>query len=1485
MNSTTPRISSNWLIKTLKVAAITLIAAPATAQLTVTLNITDATCTSNGKIEVIVTGGSGSYNYQLFSPCPTDTFLQLSNVFNNLEPCNYTLIVNDGPMEETETLDLVVGGNYQSPVLTLNCSPCSIEANVENGTAPFSYSISNAGLQGPFAMNIPPSNPIFTNLVPGQNYWVQVQDSCSNTTTVQCQTPLSNLDCFGTLDTAQLTVHALGGSPPFEYTLTSAAGSFSNATGIFPLSELGCDAFITVADGCSEKTEEFEQNPYLLSVCPNFSAGTAEVQVVATPPFTITCGTPSGNFTSYTGSFTGLPLQAAYYNFRVTDGCGKTSNTTWRYRPGPAFPQGATSCQDSTLELSTFFGHCQPGFHVQSHPIYVECLSCPDSTTVVLGQQGGPSSAVLDGVPLGDWELSFGNACGDTIICHDSLVLDVQAYCDSIHAQVADRFYCNNQTYSDRALAQDSAFFYLLDSLGNLLDSNATGAFAGLMPGNYSVKAKLPGCGEFEATTYVGTYLTVNFNFTASISSQLINGHCTPVYRLRLTSSYGELHIWGNGVDRVLDEDDLDANCLQYYTDLLPGEYAIQAMRYCGIPDSIFLPMPTFNLEAVADGTCPGGGTVTATGALDVNEWEAWADSNNLNIDWGSYATDRYRLDLAISQNQTGTTYTFNNVPPGDHTVYLLAFFGNCPLDTTTVTVPVPVPLSMNTGKTILCDGAATLDLDLQIAGGKLPYMVQEVDCNNFLTVLNSTTSYDTTVILPGLEQGDHCFRVVDACLNSVDKQLSIGYYQDSITVNYNCDNTVTLQLDNVPATYTWKNGAGDVLGHTRELIVQNPMDTVVYEAFIDIGACILERSIALSPAQIVPSVSISGENRLCGVDTLVLTVVTDAPQFLWNNGLADAQVQIFQPGIYSVSATSDYGCTTTASMQVAQVPELNPVINGDPSICPGQSNWLWVEGTFDEIQWSNGVQGDSLLANMPISLVVTVVDTFGCAWEGSVSVTEHLPPAPVIVGDTVICKNETTSLSLGQPYTAYTWSDGSATPVMVGAAGSYSVTITDANGCTGTDSTTIVETPQIVVHLSGDTLLCRGDTATLSVGFSNATNTLLLWWNTPVLPSPTVVSQDTTFLFIATQDMNVSLLSAEQAGYDCPFSFPDTVGIRTGRAALSIEVPQPFNGYPVSCYGMADGSAEAQATEGIPPFSFLWSNLAQTPAIHNLPAGMYAVTVTDSLGCRAEDSVFLVQPLPLVPALLIEPPRCHGEDNGRVEVITWTGGAGEAEASINGDFTVLAPALFEGMPPGAYGFTLEDENGCRYDTAFIFPSLPELFIDLGADVGLALGDQERLNPQLNFMPDSLVWSPPTWLDDPDDLRPNTMPYEDVEYTLTAWNEHGCPASDAVLVRVDKSLAVYAPNAFSPNGDGINDGFTLFAKTTAMMAIRSLRVFDRWGGMVFFKEDFPFNEPAEGWDGQFNGHPVAPAVFTWWAEVETVDGRVEMMSGDLTLVR
>jgi gliding motility-associated-like protein len=253
----------------------------------------------------------------------------------------------------------------------------------------------------------------------------------------------------------------------------------------------------------------------------------------------------------------------------------------------------------------------------------------------------------------------------------------------------------------------------------------------------------------------------------------------------------------------------------------------------------------------------------------------------------------------------------------------------------------------------------------------------------------------------------------------------------------------------------------------------------------------------------------------------------------------------------------------------------------------------------------------------------------------------------------------------------------------------------------------------------------------------------------------------------------------------------------------------------------------------------------------------------------------------------IVSQPDCAGE-NGGVEVLGIELGIPPYSLQFGDDDPVVIegfPYLISEVAPGEYLLEVEDSLGCVVTETVQIIQGPEAIVDLGADIEATLGDQIQLSPTITFDYDSLIWSPADVLTCVDCLNPTVISTQSVSITLIAFNEEGCEGEDEVQIIFLRRSEIYAPNAFSPNGDGINDFFTIYTDNTEEINIRTLNIYNRWGDQVFERANLTPGALSEGWDGTFLGQPLDPAVFVFVAEVEFSDGNTEIIKGDISLMR
>lgn len=296
---------------------------------------------------------------------------------------------------------------------------------------------------------------------------------------------------------------------------------------------------------------------------------------------------------------------------------------------------------------------------------------------------------------------------------------------------------------------------------------------------------------------------------------------------------------------------------------------------------------------------------------------------------------------------------------------------------------------------------------------------------------------------------------------------------------------------------------------------------------------------------------------------------------------------------------------------------------------------------------------------------------------------------------------------------------------------------------------------------------------------------------------------------------------------------------------------------------------------------SYYWSNEEQTSEITVENAGVYSVTVTDSQGCTATGSHLLVHSTPKIEATLIEP-TCFGDEDGGIQ-LNLSGGIPPYLISNNGQ-NFASQTNLTGLESGRYKIVVLDSLACEARATIFLPEPPPFEVIASESQTLELGETVRLSAQATLPIASFEWTPSSTLSCNDCPSPDATPLVTTEYHLFAVNEKGCIAESRVQLVVNKEEGVFAPTAFSPNGDGINDFFTLYSGSS-VLKIRQLNIFNRWGEEVFRVWNASPYHPSTHWDGTFRGAPAMPGVFVWVAEIEYIDGHLAHLKGDVVLMK
>ncbi len=349
------------------------------------------------------------------------------------------------------------------------------------------------------------------------------------------------------------------------------------------------------------------------------------------------------------------------------------------------------------------------------------------------------------------------------------------------------------------------------------------------------------------------------------------------------------------------------------------------------------------------------------------------------------------------------------------------------------------------------------------------------------------------------------------------------------------------------------------------------------------------------------------------------------------------------------------------------------------------------------------------------------------------------------------------------------------------------------------------------------------------------------------------------------------------------PFS---AISLKVNDLKAQAQPIPKFGGTSVSCNGASDGEAVLRISGGIAPYRIQWDNGAATGTISGLSAGTYKVSVTDAQGCLASTQVSITQPLPISANLETIAAQC-AQESGRAVLTRLSGGTPPFLYSLPGQESKVIerlPLTLRNLPQGSSRFRIQDANGCIADLNFSIPAPQFIRADLGPDQTIASGDSLILTPTFNFEPVQITWSPEVSIPA---ARPRSFilrPLQTTTFFIQATDSSGCAATDAITIFVEQRSRVFVPGAFSPNGDNINDRLDFYAGPEIAL-VRSLRIYTRWGAVVFEANNVAPGSTEAAWDGLYKGNPAPQGVYIFQATIEGKDGKTTKIGGEVVLMR
>jgi gliding motility-associated-like protein len=308
------------------------------------------------------------------------------------------------------------------------------------------------------------------------------------------------------------------------------------------------------------------------------------------------------------------------------------------------------------------------------------------------------------------------------------------------------------------------------------------------------------------------------------------------------------------------------------------------------------------------------------------------------------------------------------------------------------------------------------------------------------------------------------------------------------------------------------------------------------------------------------------------------------------------------------------------------------------------------------------------------------------------------------------------------------------------------------------------------------------------------------------------------------------------------------------------------------TCDDDATGSIEIIPSSN---FTVAWGHTASNSTqLEGLSSGMYHVTLTDDNGCEVRLSPEVSEFTWIWPELEIAIFGCEDNTVGSISLenvdtytLIWNG-------------QEIPGGKIEELPPGEYELQVtNNQDGCHRDTMITIESRAELNVRLPISTSITEGTIIVLEVEVDSEGAlSFLWSPARWLSCVACRNPLAQPRQTIVYTVEVTDAFGCSGKDSIEIIVDSAFPVYIPNAFSPNGDGVNDVFEVYSGNE-QFELSALEIFDRYGSKMYACQGMQCT-----WDGRFKGQLVQPGLYIYVVQVNTPDG-IKIRSGEVQVLR
>jgi gliding motility-associated-like protein len=668
-----------------------------------------------------------------------------------------------------------------------------------------------------------------------------------------------------------------------------------------------------------------------------------------------------------------------------------------------------------------------------------------------------------------------------------------------------------------------------------------------------------------------------------------------------------------------------------------------------------------------------------------------------------------------------------------------------------------------------------------------------------------------------------------------------------------------------------------------------------------------------------IPLASVLPIPQLNCTDTIVTVGVepTTGYQYQWStsNGTITGSndspsLMVSSAGIYDLLLTdSNNGCQNTIAVFV-ETDTVVPIVEVLPyeKLDCGQTELaltLEVSGTDPlAFYWTGpsngiitGVNQSSVMVQEPGAYLATVTNTQNnCIWEQDLPVLEDVdyPVISIIGMDTLDCYSPSTELIVqtdNNMLYEVEWSIAGGQEIIgavdelnlpVSSPAVYQVSVSNPiNECVSTASLEVfgnLEAP-LIDEITGLDINCNQDKVWLEINSLSTIDYEYVW---STLNGNIISPVNNSSILVDAAGLYE--LMAVNADNGCSSILSKEVLENTQVPELVIE-----DSYILNCYQPVLNLVVPLEADR---FSVLWFNesasvIGSDSTMQFETSGIYDVELTDtSNGCQSTSNFEVVNHNFISMQIETIQPICS-DPNGVLEIVDVQGSVEPFVYSLNGVESNNNSRIFEFLDAGDYRIEVEDVYGCKISQDANIKELIELDLGIERTSLIEEGNTYQVSVDLNFDPttiNSISWTPAIEISCTDCLEPVLSPSEQRVYKVEVFTDEGCAVEHELQLFVRDDRSVYAPNTFTPNGDGNNDYFMIYA-TDDYLEIKAFRVFDRWGELVYINDSAILNQTSDGWDGTFRNIELQSAVYIWYAELLDDKGNIELLKGDIFLHR